>query len=186
VAAAPRLEVGPDPVHAPLDPLRVVPLDLVAHRVGQGLDRRRAVDAVAVPVEELVELSQWQRPVATEDAEARGSESATVEQIGVRRQRGQWTLVVVRRSPALLPRHDGPERVARIAQVAEQVTPLGRELLDTGIDLVQPVEPVEPAHVDPDPGAEWHPGDGTSRERRMLRSPRRRRRGRNLAVEQAV
>jgi hypothetical protein len=136
-------------------------------------------------MEKLVELAQWQRPVPKEDAEAGGPESTTVQQLGVRRQGGQRRLVVVRRSPALLPRHDRPERVPGVVEVAEQVTPLRSKLLDAGIDLVQPVEPVEPARVELDPGAERHPGDRAGRQRRVLLSPWWWRRRRAPAVEQA-
>ena len=76
-------------VDASGDPPGVVPPGLVAHRVGQGLDRLVAGDAVAVEVEQGVELGEGEPTVATEDGEAGGAQRATPEEAMVGRQGAQ-------------------------------------------------------------------------------------------------
>jgi hypothetical protein len=60
-------------VDASGDPPRVVPAGLIAHGVGQGLDRLVAGDPVAVQVQQGVELGERESPVAPEDGEAGGT-----------------------------------------------------------------------------------------------------------------
>jgi len=70
VAAVPRPEALGDLVLASRGPHEAALAHLVAHRVGEGLDRFRAGDGVAVEVEERVQLVEAETPVAAEERKA--------------------------------------------------------------------------------------------------------------------
>jgi hypothetical protein len=82
VPEAPR--AGPeaifDRVDAAFDPTGPPATNLVAHGVGEGLDRCRTGDAVAVDVEERLQLGQRERAVAAQDGQARRPQRAAPEE----------------------------------------------------------------------------------------------------------
>jgi hypothetical protein len=170
-----RLEVGLDAVDAAADPLGPFAGDLVAHGVGQRLDRGGTRQPVAVPVQELVQLSQRQRSVAGEDGEARGPEATPGQQLGPGRKRRQRRLVVVRGSTPLLPRDDRPEQVPRLVELIDQRPAFGGQRLDLGVDDVQPFEQIASLHVKVDPDPDVQARDGPGVDRRVLRRRWRRR-----------
>jgi hypothetical protein len=59
-----------DLIHPSSDPADMAFARLVSHGVGQGLDGSGAVDAVAIEVEEGVQLGQAQPAVAGQDGDA--------------------------------------------------------------------------------------------------------------------
>jgi hypothetical protein len=71
-----------DAVDAATDALGPFAGDLVTHRVGQRLDRRRTREPVAVPVQELMQLAQCQRPVPAEDGQAGRPKTSAAQQVG--------------------------------------------------------------------------------------------------------
>ena len=72
-APAPGPEARIDLVDTTLDASRPVSPGLVAHRVGEELDGVVTGDAVAVEVEEGVELGQAEATVPPKEREARGA-----------------------------------------------------------------------------------------------------------------
>ena len=58
-SAAARVEVGVSLVDPSSDPAYMFFRDFVAHGIGQGFDRRARCDAVAVEMQERVQLDQW-------------------------------------------------------------------------------------------------------------------------------
>jgi hypothetical protein len=74
------MEARIDLVDAALDASRPAALGLVAHRVGEGLDRRRRRDPVPVEVEQRMQVDEALRTVAVEDRHARGAKAPPDEE----------------------------------------------------------------------------------------------------------
>jgi hypothetical protein len=168
MSATPGSKVRVDPIDPALDPFGPLPCNLVTHGIGKRLDRRRAVDAVAVPVEELVELPEGQSAVTGEDGQTGRAESTAVEKVGIGRDRRHRPLVVVRRSATLLRRDHRPEGRACLTEVAEQLPALSGQSLELGVDVVKLVEPVVPLDVDLDSLMERKARTPTSGKKRVL------------------
>jgi hypothetical protein len=69
-AATPRPEARVDLVDAALDPARPPAPNLVAHGIREQLDGVLTGDAVAVEVQQRVELAQCEAAVSAQDGEA--------------------------------------------------------------------------------------------------------------------
>ncbi|HVN51308.1 MAG TPA: hypothetical protein VMT43_07745 [Acidimicrobiales bacterium] len=69
-----RAEASIDLVHTALDATRPAPFGLVPHGVGQELDRLVTGDAIAVEVEQRVELGQALATVPAEQRETGGTQ----------------------------------------------------------------------------------------------------------------
>ncbi|QYG92037.1 hypothetical protein HC251_06025 [Iamia sp. SCSIO 61187] len=121
---------------------------LVAEGVGQGLDRVRGGDDVAVAVEPGVDVDQPLSAVAGEDLHAHVAEDRTGDGDGAGDGRGEGWVAVVRGAAAPAP---GQGRVQGVALEGQQLQDL-EALLGLGhhglVELPQPVEELLPGDLD--------------------------------------
>jgi hypothetical protein len=148
-AAPTRAKPGVELVDASFDAAAVVAAGLVAEGVGQGLDRLVAGDAVAVEVEQGVELAEREAAVATQDRQARGAQGAAPEHAVRSREGAERGTSTWGRSPAVVGRDQGPELVAQIfeggqhgdaalvepAQLAVDEVQLGEQLVTFDLEV---------------------------------------------------
>ena len=102
------------------DPEDSAAFDLVAHGIGERLDRRVARDEVAVVVEQGVEGAERQRPVAAEDRSAASTEVPAPESVGLRVGWGQRELRCIGWYPSGSVGSPWPEVVAQLVEFVEQ------------------------------------------------------------------
>lgn len=135
VAAGAVREAGCELVGAPSGAPHPALEQLVAHRVGERLHRVAPIDCIAVQVEEGVELVEAPTAVPSQQGQARGAQAASVEAAkGVVVDRRQRWLVVVRGAAAVTPLDTGPELVAQVLELVEDLRALRRERLQRGVD----------------------------------------------------
>jgi hypothetical protein len=126
-------------------------VDLVAHRIGEGLGRGGTGDHVPVVVEVDVQRPEREATVLAEDGPAAGAEVSSPERdrFGVGRRHRE--LVCVGRTAAAAVRCWGPQGVARLVEALEHLETLGgqcRELL-VGVGELQAEQVALRLELDP-------------------------------------
>ncbi|MGZ4681537.1 MAG: hypothetical protein ACXWCM_02930 [Acidimicrobiales bacterium] len=142
--APPGMEAGVGFVDAAFDAADSALGDLVAHGVGKCLDRRGRVDAVAVEVEQRMELGERLGTVAAKDGRARRSQLAATEVVVLGRKRPQRRLAVHGGSATMAFGDDRPQLVAQVLELVDDRDPLG---VQREQGLVLDAEPIEEAEA---------------------------------------
>ncbi len=124
---------------------------LVAHGVGQRLDRYGAVDPVAVQVQERVELGQAEPAMAVEDGYARRPQRPPPEVAMAGRQGSQGRLTVTFRPTTVVVVDPGPELLAQILEVADEGNPLVVERRERPVELAESGEQRVAGDLHPSP-----------------------------------
>ncbi len=138
-------------VDAPRHPSGPAGVVLVAEGVGEDLDRVGAGDDVAVPVEPAVDLQERQLAVTSEDEEAGLAECGSRQGTWVGRGRWQWPAVERRWAASSLPREGGPQGVADLLQLVEEVEALVGAVDHGRLEVGQPVVQLLPADLELEP-----------------------------------
>lgn len=126
MATCTRTETRSDLVGAAFRSVESALAHLVAHGIGERLDRVSAGDRVAVHVQQRVELVESQSPIAPEQREACRAQRSAAERERVVVQRRKRRLVVPWWATAVAPLDAWPQPVAQLAEPLEdRVTPLG-------------------------------------------------------------
>jgi len=136
-------------VDAALDATDVLVGDLVSHGVGQRLHGSAGVDAVAVEVQERVELGEALGAVAAQDGDARRSERSSAQVAMLGRQRPERGLAVHRGAATVGLVDDRPELVSQQLELfddSDARVVQGEQVVIAGL---QPVEQLEPLLLDP-------------------------------------
>lgn len=146
-------------VDAALDASHSAEAHLVAHGVGEALHGHVADDAVAVAVQEGVEVAEGEGAVAAEDGPAGAAEAAAPEGCGVG-DRG-WDGLLVGVGWAADPERRGgrPELVGEVVELGEDLDAAGGAGGELVVDAVELVEQSVSAGVEPDsvgPEHGWH------------------------------
>lgn len=131
---------GIDAVDPSSDPPGAALGRLVPQGVAERLHRVRAGHAVAVHVEQIVQVAERQLAVAAEHGETGGAQPSTPERGGIGMHQGQRPLVVGRWPPTPVGGNDRPQLLAQFVEVLEQPQPVGRELRELLVERGHPVE----------------------------------------------
>ena len=88
-------------IAASFDAVGATLLDLVGHGIGEILPGTAAVHAIAVRVDQAVEVAQGEHAVAAKDGEGHGTEATPADNGGALRKGGQEGMVRARGTPAV-------------------------------------------------------------------------------------
>jgi len=130
-------------VHAAFDPPDPTLADLVPHGVGQCLDGVCRGDAVAVEVEQRVQLDERLSAVAAEDAHTGRSQHATPDVPVLGRERSQRRLPVDGGSTPVGLLDNRPQGVAELLELIGDGDTVSVELEELSVSFPQLVEEVE-------------------------------------------
>ncbi|MDZ7679191.1 MAG: hypothetical protein U5K29_11630 [Acidimicrobiales bacterium] len=126
---------------------------LVAHGVAEHSDRVLGDEGESVVMEERVKVAQRELAVAVQDGDADRPQGAPEEPDRFFDHGRERILVEVWRASALLPGDDGPQVVAGLAQLADELAPLRGEMVELVVDRADGGESLLAGDLQLQPGA---------------------------------
>lgn len=121
LAPAAAGSVGIDLVHASSDPADPASGHLVAHRIGERLGGRAAVDLVPVVVQQGVQRPQREAAVLAKDGAAARTQAAPPHLDRLRKHGREWDLLGVGGLASGSVRRAGPELVSELVEAADHL-----------------------------------------------------------------